>query len=149
MMINKAGDVTSSFVIYLSTKNNNDINNKLIKPKIKKFFDSLNINYYHEIHETGTVSDLDFKIVDFSFFYEKVFFDISKTDMTVNVIPKYCITVDKNNCKILCPKTNIYHDLIVLNKTPVLYFIYVDINEIITFMRQCKNDQYFNISNSR
>lgn len=139
-MINKADSASSSFVVYLGAKNNNKINSQLIDPKVKKFFDAKNIKTYREIDAGDAISDLDFKKVEFSYFYEKILFDIHKTDGDIEVVPKYLVTIDKSNCKLVCPQTNIQYDCISLNETPVLFFIYLDLNEVLTFMRQCKND---------
>jgi hypothetical protein len=139
-MINKADSASSSFVVYLGAKNNNKINSQLIDPKVRKFFDAKNIKTYREIDAGDAISDLDFKKVEFSYFYEKILLDIHKTDGNIEVIPKYLVTIDKINCKLVCPQTNMQYDCISLNETPVLFFIYLDLNEILTFMRQCKND---------
>lgn len=139
-MINKADSASSSFVVYLGAKNNNKINSQLIDPMVRKFFDAKNIKTYREIDAGDEISDLDFKKVELSYFYEKIFFDIHKTDGDIEVIPKYLVTIDEVNCKLVCPQTNMQYDCISLNETPVLFFIYLDLNEILTFMRQCKND---------
>ena len=135
-MILNNNKVTSSFITYLSIKDNTLINKKLIEPLVKKFLNCKNIDYYEEIKENHEISDLDFKKVDFSYFYDYILNDISIKDFGIGYTTKFCITIDKTNCPKTCKKTGIFYDEILLYKTPIFYFIYIDIEEIFVFLRE-------------
>lgn len=147
-MISENRKAQSDFVTYLSVKNNSRINNELIFPRVESFFQEKNISQYKSIAENSEISDVDFKKVDFSYFYDVVFYDIAKNKEGKIEIPiKYCITLDKINCpqEIITdwymynevPVKPIYtfYDEIFLYNQPVFYFIYVDIEEIFKFLR--------------
>jgi len=135
-MINQKEKAISQFFTYLSVKENSNINRSLINPFVDKFFKAKDIEKYLSIQENAEISDLDFKEVDFSYFYDYVFNDINKHNDRVEICVKYCITVDKKNCSKKCDITGILYDEILLYHHPVFYFIYVDIEEILTFIRE-------------
>jgi hypothetical protein len=93
---------------------------------------------------------VDFKKVDFSYFYDVIFYDIAKNkEGKIEISVKYCITLDKKNCskvhernwmvgEVLVNRTEILYDEILLYNQPVFYFIYVDIEEIFSFLRNQK-----------
>ncbi len=135
-MISENRKAQSQFVTYLSVKDSSKINQELIEPKIKKFFAAKNITGQKSIDADKGISDLDFKTVDFSYFYDVIFYDIAKNKEGKIEIPvKYCITIDKQNCSKTCEKTGMLYDEILLYNQPVFYFIYVDIVEIFSFLR--------------
>lgn len=136
-MISENTEAESSYVAYLQFKDSEKIKKELIEPRVKDFFSARNIDNYEEIRANKEISDLDFEKQEMSYFYENIFYDISKNrDGKVEFSVKYSITLDKKNCKEEpCEKTNIFYDEILLNKTPVFYFIYVSIDEIFSFLR--------------
>ncbi|MCI5115732.1 MAG: hypothetical protein D3921_01700 [Candidatus Electrothrix sp. AW1] len=79
---------------------------------------------------------MDFKKVDFSYFYDVILNEIAKDKKNVVFPVKFTITLDKKNCSKQCEKTGIFYDEILLNKKPVFYFIYMDIEEIFSFLRK-------------
>jgi len=135
-MINQKEKAISQFFTYLSVKVNSNINRNLINPFVDKFFKEKGVKNYLSIQENAEISDLDFKKVEFSYFYDYVFNDINKHNDIVEIIVKYCITVDKKNCSKKCDITGILYDEILLYNQPIFYFIYVDIEEILTFIRE-------------
>lgn len=135
-MISKKKSAKSCFVTYLSVKNDENINNNLIQPIVKEFFDAKKIKNYESIIENAEISNLDFKRVDFSYFYDYIFYNIRKKDKLVEVPVKYCITIDKQNCHKICDVTDIMYDEIELNGHPIFYFIYMDIEDIFSFLRK-------------
>lgn len=135
-MISQKPKVQSNFVTYISVKDHSPINNELIFPKVEKFFAAKGITNYKSIAENSEISDVDFKKVDFSYFYDVIFYDIAKNKEGKIEIPvKYCITLDKLNCSKNCEKSGMLYDEILLYNQPVFYFIYVDIEEIFSFLR--------------
>jgi hypothetical protein len=149
-MISEKQNLQSQFVTYLSVDCKSKINQELIEPRVKNFFDAKNISAYKPIDSDKAISDLDFKTVDFSYFYDVIFYDIAKNKEGKIEIPvKYCITLDKKNCpqEIITdwymvlnevPVEPIYtlYDEIFLYNQPVFYFIYVDIKDIFYFLRK-------------
>jgi hypothetical protein len=134
-MIDQNNDFISNAVINLSSKISNHINKSLIEPMVEKFFAAQGIKKYSSIKNSDVISDLDFKSIDFFRFYEIILADIKKTDATIEITTKYHVTIDKKSCETLCNKSNIYFDKITLGDTPIFYFIYIDVNEIMSFVR--------------
>ncbi len=140
-MIQEQQKVTSFYVPYLSfdKKASHIITTKYIEPKINKFFREKGIKKYELIDSTKYISDLDFsdcKTVPFSYFYENILADIKKDKSEkVNHEVKYCITFDEEITSKTCEKTSLKYDEILLNKEPIFYFIYVDLKEIMRFLR--------------
>lgn len=137
--MNHNNELLSNYNPYLSFKSETAayINKKLITPKIKEFFDIRNIKEYSQIDNNIYISDLDFKNIKFSFFYEHIFKDIHKEENGRIICPiKYCITIDPLLCTKICSATKIRYDEICLGKTPVLYYIFIDIADIMKFARQ-------------
>ncbi|MEY3996226.1 MAG: hypothetical protein RL344_569 [Pseudomonadota bacterium] len=140
-MINNNRKAQSQFVTYLSVKDNSSINENILSTIIKPFFEEYKIVNFKSIAENSEISDIDFKNVEFSYFYDIIFHDISKNKSDVINIPtKYCITIDKDNCSKFCEKTNIHYDEILLYNQPVFYFIYIDIKDILKFLRTNKGN---------
>ena len=130
-MISEKQDVQSQFVTYLSVKDNTKINKKLIEPKVKKFFDAKNISRYKPVFKNKEISDLDFKTIEFSYFYDVIFYDFTKNkDSNIEIPVKYCITLDETNCSKTCDITGIRYDEMLLYNQPVFYFIYIDIKDV-------------------
>lgn len=128
----------SFFTIYLRSKKNDKLNYQLIEPIVKKFFFVRGVNKYKNISEGYEISYLDVKNINFSYFYDYVFFDVIKNKKNIEFNVKYCITLDKNSCPKKCKKTGIYYDEIYLNKEPVFYFIYLNIDDVFSFLRKIK-----------
>lgn len=135
-MINKSQAGVSSFVVYFGVKNNEQINKELITPLIQDFFNARKIEKYFPIKENSDISDLDFKERKICYFYDVILDEIAKNKRKEVVFPvKYSITLDKKNCSKQCEETEIYYDEILLNKKPIFYFIYLDIEKIFSFLR--------------
>jgi hypothetical protein len=129
----------SHFVGYLGIKDYDKVNEELILPKVKSFFDTRNIKHYKCINKEASISDLDFKYANFSNFfpnfYDFIVDEIHKTNDKVETVVTYCITLDETNCSKTCDKTGIHYDEFLLYKEPVFYFIYIDIKDIFAFLR--------------
>jgi hypothetical protein len=135
-MISQKLKVQSHFVTYISVKDNSKINDKLTS-EVAEFFQEKNITQYKSIAENSEISDVDFKKVEFSYFYDVIFYDVVKNKEGKIEIPvKYCITLDETNCSKTCETTKIRYDEILLYNQPVFYFIYIDIKEIFACLRK-------------
>lgn len=114
----------------------------LIKPLIDGFFFERGIDNYSLLSNDKIISDIDFDRHDFfSYFYLGLLGDINKCKSNNNVAfdVKYLITIDKVNCNKKCDKTHVCYDEILLSGTPILYFIYVDILDIISYVRRYRD----------
>ena len=115
-MMNKNDELLSKYNPYLSFKAETAtyINKHLISPKIKAFFRAMKIDEYHYLDNKFYISDLDFKKIEFSFFYEQILQDIHRAKNGSVVCPvKYCITIDPFLCTKTCAITKIKYDEIL------------------------------------
>ncbi len=138
-MMNKNDELLSKYNPYLSFKSETatNVNEHLITPKVRSFFKAMKIDEYHLLESNFYISDLDFKKIEFSFFYEHILQDIHRAKNGSVVCPvKYCITIDPFLCTKTCATTKIKYDEICLGTTPVLYYIFIDITDIMKFARQ-------------
>ncbi|MDP3008650.1 MAG: hypothetical protein Q8N30_06230 [Methylococcales bacterium] len=139
-MIEERTESKSNFVGYLGIKDCDKVNEGLILPKVRAFFDTRNIKYYKCIDKQASISDLDFKYSNFQYFfphfYDFIVDEIHKTNDKVETVITYCITLDETNCSKICDKTGIHYDEFLLYKEPVFYFIYIDIKDIFSFLRR-------------
>ncbi|MFK5968917.1 MAG: hypothetical protein QM487_02190 [Candidatus Marithrix sp.] len=137
-MIQEQTEVESSLVPYLSfdKETASSINENLITPRVKKFFQARQIDKYHPINAEKYISDLDFKTVDFKYLYENILVGIKKEAGKIVHEVKYCVTLDEETTKETCKQTNIKYSEILLNKKPIFYFIYFDFKEIMNFVRR-------------
>ena len=136
-MVSENRQAASDFVSYLSVKNNADLNEKLINPLVDKFFKERDVINYQSVMENADIADLDYfkKERFFEYLYSYVFDDICKKNGKVEIVVKYCVTLDKINCPKKCENTGLFYDMILLYDQPVFYFIYVDIKIIFEFLR--------------
>jgi hypothetical protein len=140
-MIETKSTLKSNFVGLLGIKNHNNVKKNLIDPIVKKFFDAQDtkISEPQEIDAKYIFSDMDFlnKSKPFlnEYFYQFISENIYKENGQIKVSVTYCITLDKQNCSKNCEKTGMLYDEILLYNQPVFYFIYVDIEEIFSFLR--------------
>lgn len=139
-MIEIKSQIKSHFVGYLGVKNYSQIEQNLILPTVRKFFDVRGIQVFKSIDEQAAISDLDFnrkKFDDFfAHFYDFIVADIHKNGDNVEAIIKYCITLDVTNCSKICEKSQIRYDEILIFNQPIFYFIYIDVRDIFTCLRE-------------
>lgn len=139
-MINSDSHPFSNSILTVSSSLKQNIYEHIINPKIKYFFEKRSITFFEEIPYEKYISDLDFKIFDFSFFYEQIFNDIKKTDEgDIIFTTKYCISFDKTACLQFCDASEIYFDSINAYHRPILFFIYINIQEFYDFIRKTKS----------
>lgn len=137
-MIRENIEARSCYAACLQLKDSAIIKEKFIKPRVDEFFSVRNIDFdkCKEIEANQEISDKDFNKQDIDYFYKNIFYDIKKTKKgKIEFSVKYCITLDKTNCKTPCKKTGILYDKILLNEQTVFYFIYIPIEEIFFFLR--------------
>jgi hypothetical protein len=138
-MIELKETIKSNFVGHLGIKNYSKFEKEFIFPVVQVFFDAKKIKYFKSINESAGFSDLDFQRKNFAdffaHFYDFIVEDIRKDSDNIDVPVKYCITLDLNNCSKFCDITKIHYDELCLNEKPVMYFIYVDIKDVFSYLR--------------
>ncbi len=143
-MIQEQPCALSNYVPYLSFCKDSQllINEQFIRPKVKNFFEVRKISEYEHIEISQYISDLDYKTktANVQYFYKNILVDIKKSPSSgkVQSVIKYSITLDEQVTSKVCEKTKIKYDEILLNTTPIFYFIYVDLKEILDFVRKSK-----------
>jgi hypothetical protein len=148
-MIETNSKAKSQFVGYFGIKNYEKIERELIQPLVDRFFDVRNIQKQNrkEIQSEGIFADRDFidtskdknKSFFSEYFYDYIVDGIHKNGDNVEIPVTYCITLDEQNCSKTCEQTQIRYDEILLFDTPVFYFIYVDVKEVFSCLRQNSN----------
>ena len=141
-MIQEQSDTISSYVPYLYFGKNTHqrVNDQFIQPKVKNFFAARGINAYEPLEIEKYISDKDYKnykTVEFDYFYTHILVNIKKelSSGKISFPVRYEIILDEQVTHKICAKTQIKYDEILLNKTPIFYFIYIDIKEILSFVR--------------
>ena len=138
-MIRENIEAISCYAACLQLKDSERIKKEFINPRVKKFFDAMNIKDYEEIASNSEISDKDFNKQGIDYFYQNIFYDIKKTKAgKIEFSVKYCVTLDKTNCTkpCQCDEIEILYDVILLNTKPVFYFIYISIEDIFAFLRK-------------
>lgn len=142
-MIETNSKAKSQFVGYFSVKNVEKIERDLILPTVQNFFAARKITNFKPLEEQAAFADLDFQSKNFedffAHFYEFIVDGIHKNGDNVEIPVTYCITLDEQNCSKTCEQTKIRYDEILLFDTPVFYFIYVDVKEVFSCLRQNSN----------
>lgn len=140
-MIEKNNFTFSNFVsTALLNKNIEEhIEISYIKPIVDNFFKKRNISEYIEIKSKNAISDLDFPSIEFSYFYNELFFDIKRNHQgEIDLKPKFVISFDKNLCTKFCKKTSTYYQEITAHKVTLAYFIFIDFHELTIQVRKTK-----------
>jgi hypothetical protein len=142
-MIETNSKAKSQFVGYFGVKNVEKIERDLILPAVNKFFAARNIQAFKPIDESAAISDLDFQTKNFddffTHFYEFIVDGIHKNGDNVEIPVTYCITLDETNCSKTCEQTQIRYDKILLFDTPVFYFIYIDVKDVFSCLKNNSN----------
>lgn len=122
-----------------------EVENLIIKPRLSLFFKNISkkpedLDYllYNDVF-----SDVEFKDKEFSYnnksfvqyyIYEVLFKGIGKSKFSkVEYKPKYCITFDKD-----LVDSNLGYGTLKLGAIPVLYFVYIDFQEVFTELKKFK-----------
>lgn len=139
-MIQQLSNTISGYVPYLSFGNDThqSVNEGFIKPRVEDFFAARRVDNYQPLESKYYISDKDYRTLKFEYFYSHILAEIKKerSSRKVSFPVKYEITLDEQVTSKICDKTQIKYDEMLLNKTPVLYFIYIDLKELLSFVRK-------------
>jgi len=134
-MLNYQSMKSSSFLGLRGSKSN-EINQQLIYPLIERFFQAHGVDFYFYLKDELSISDVDFKKIDFNYYYDVVMARIGKKNGGVSFQTAYIVTIDEKNCSLNCEYTGIKYDVIKMNDKPILYFIHVPVELILDFLRK-------------
>lgn len=134
-MLNYQSMKSDSFLGLHGTRSH-AVNQRLIEPLVTSFFQTHGVEKYFALKADLSISDKDFKGVDFSYYYNVVMSRIVKNNRVVDFETAYIITIDEKNCSLNCEHTGMKYDVIKMNDKPILYFIYVPVELILDFLRK-------------
>jgi hypothetical protein len=146
---NSARSVISIFnpVISLNPLVRQRVNEEFIYPILHIFFkDKGGINSYEELDPDKIKTEIEFKKKDpiesyvKSYVYKEVMNTISKNDDgTINFKPRYVVSFDQDLTDFKEERGIKYGEL-RLGDVPILYFIYIDLQELIRFIKNIPID---------
>jgi hypothetical protein len=143
-MFNYNEELKSYFNLTLGLKKSvsDEIENKFLKPKIDNFFFHKNIKNYQLINTSKLPVVLDFNLFSMEYYYDLFFSDIKKVNGEIIFNIKYGLTLDEEICKDTCEKTGLKFGEFRLYKKPVFYYIFIDIKDIFSFIKNNINADY-------
>lgn len=141
---NSASSVISIFnpVVSLNPLVRQRVNEEFIYPILDKFFkDKGGIDSYEELDPDKIKTEIEFSQKDTqenyvkSYVYKEVMNTISKNDDgTINFKPRYVVSFDQDLTDFKEERGIKYGEL-RLGNAPILYFIYIDLQELIRFIK--------------
>jgi hypothetical protein len=141
---NSASSVISPFnpVVSLNPQVRQIVNEKFIYPILKNFFqDKGGIDAYEELDPDKIKTEIEFNQKDTqesyvkSYVYKELMSVISKNDDgTINFKPRYVVSFDQYLTDFKNERGIKYGEL-RLGDAPILYFIYIDLQELIKFIK--------------
>jgi hypothetical protein len=142
---NSASSVISLFnpVVSLSSQVRQRVNKEFIYPILEDFFkDKGGIDSYEELDPDKIKTEIEFQdtIESYvkSYVYKEVMNTISKNDDgTINFKPRYVVSFDQELTNFEGERG--YGEL-RLGDAPILYFIYIDLQELIRFIKKIPID---------
>lgn len=137
-MINSLDSINSNYLVCAVVKDSAPIRESLINPLVKRFFESQEISNYEELSIEHGFSDVDFQNIGFEQIYRNLLAGVKRNGDAIEIPTKYLLTLDKINCSQKCKKTEIHYDTVEINDKPFMFFIYIDLNTIISELRKNK-----------
>lgn len=101
--------------------------NKIVRP----FFMQRGIEDFKLLSNKVLVSDLLFKKLDFCFFYDELFGDVSE-----GLKKKYILSINEEMTKEYCEKSNMKYSTINLYNQPVLYIFHFKIEQLASMVEE-------------
>lgn len=127
-------------VVSLSSEVRQRVNEEFIYPILEDFFkDKGGINSYEELDPDKIKTEIEFQdtIESYvkSYVYKEVMNTISKNDDgTINFKPRYVVSFDQDLTDFQ-EEMGIKYGELRLGNAPILYFIYIDLQELIRFIK--------------
>ena len=128
----------SNYILDLNSNIKNDISSKYINEIVIKFLSKFSISDFLYIKPENQITYLDFKNrnVKFDYFYENIMFDALKSNSSVKVKIKVCVTFDKRVCDKLNIDSNRYYNTLSIGGVDLVYFILFTLDEIYDYIYQ-------------
>lgn len=126
----------SNYILDLNSNIKNDILSKYINEVVKIFLNKFSISDFSYIKPENQITYLDFKKrnVDFNYFYENIMFDALKSDSSVKIRTKVCVTFDKRVCDKLNVDSGRYYNTLSVGGVDLVYFILFSLDEIYDYV---------------
>ncbi len=124
-------------IVSLPTAIKQKVNDKFINPKIDALSKSLR-QEFRELDPDKLRTEIEFEHEDNfvkDYIYQEIIDGILKNKSgKVEFVPKIVITFDKS----LCPEPieDIYYGAIRLGEKPILFYLYIDLQELIEFIKE-------------
>lgn len=137
---NTPSSVLSQFnpIASLKPKTRKAVNEMFILPILEMFFKNKGkIDNFSELDPDKLKTEVEFlKTENFvkTYIYKEIINEISKQDKTVVFKPKYVITFD-NDLANYGEINNIKYGVIRLGEEPILYYILIDLQQLIKFIK--------------
>jgi hypothetical protein len=146
---NSASSVISIFnpVVSLNSQVRKIVNEDFIYPILERFFkDRGGVDSYEELDPDKIKTEIEFSQKDTqesyvkSYVYKELMNVISKSDDgTINFKPRYVVSFDQELTDFK-EKMGIKYGELRLGDVPILYFIYIDLQELIRFIKNIPMD---------
>lgn len=169
---NSPSSVLSQFnpIATLKPKTRKLVNEQFILPILKSFFANKNgLGNFCELDQDKLKTEIEFSKKDEaesfvkSYIYKEIINEISKPDKIVDFKPKYVITFDTDLTNYKQDETfypykmifndnnvvekNIDYGVIRLGEAPILYYILIDLQKIISFIKSLPEEAEINYTN--
>jgi hypothetical protein len=126
----------------LNPKIRTAVNNEFILPILKRFFLSRGgLNNFSELNPDKLRTEIEFENNENfvkTYIYKEIIDKISKEGEEVKFKPKYVITFDRDLANYAVDENNIKYGVIRLGNASILYYILIDLQELIRFIKKRK-----------
>ena len=126
----------SNYILDFNSNIKNDISSKYINEVVRSFLNKLSISEFSYIEPENQITYLDFKnrSVKFNYFYENIMFDALKSDSSVKLRTKVCVTFDKRICDKLNVDSGRYYNTLSVGGVDLVYFILFTLDEVYDYI---------------
>lgn len=126
----------SNYILDFNSNIKNDISSKYINEVVRSFLNKFSISEFLYIEPENQITYLDFKnrSVKFNYFYENIMFDALKSDSSVKLRTKVCVTFDKRVCDKLNVDSGRYYNTLSVGGVDLVYFILFTLDEVYDYI---------------
>jgi len=126
----------SNYILDFNSNIKNDISSKYINEVVRSFLNKLSISDFSYIEPENQITYLDFKKrnIKFNYFYENIMFDALKSDSSVKLRTKVCVTFDKRVCDKLNVDSGRYYNTLSVGGIDLVYFILFTLDEVYDYI---------------
>ena len=126
----------SNYILDFNSNIKNDISSKYINEVVRSFLNKFSISEFLYIEPENQITYLDFKNrnVKFNYFYENIMFDALKSDSSVKLRTKVCVTFDKRVCDKLNVDSGRYYNTLSVGGVDLVYFILFTLDEVYDYI---------------